>query len=164
MESALRPVRELQRPARRVYRALLRDRGTGTSLPDVVTRSCGVGVANSPVAFGNSYQLDHGGSVNSVEAPPKKRIPYPAVIAVVAACLLVLRGGPRLRDAAFFAEDGQIFLSQAHNDCFKAVVEPYAGYLHLVPRIIAALLEPFPVTAAPVLYALAALLVHVAML
>jgi hypothetical protein len=102
--------------------------------------------------------------VNSVEAPPKKRIPYPTVVAVVAACLLLLRGGPRLREAAFYAEDGQIFLSHAHNDGLRAFVEPYAGYLHLIPRTIAALLEPFPVTAAPVLYALAALLVHLAML
>jgi hypothetical protein len=86
------------------------------------------------------------------------------VVAVVAACLLLLRGGPRVRVAALHHEDGAIFLSHAHNDGLRAFVEPYAGYLHLIPRVIAALLEPFPVTAAPVLYALAALLVHLAML
>jgi hypothetical protein len=102
--------------------------------------------------------------VNSLEAPRKNRIPYASVVAVLAACLLLWRGVPRLRDAAFFAEDGQIFFAQAHNCGLAAFVEPYAGYLHLIPRIIAALLEPFSVTAAPVLYAAAALLVHVVML
>jgi hypothetical protein len=86
------------------------------------------------------------------------------VVAVLAACLLLLRGVRRLRHAGFYAEDGQIFLSQAHNRGVAALWEPYEGYLHLIPRVIAAVLEPFPVTAAPVLYAVAALLVHVAML
>jgi hypothetical protein len=78
--------------------------------------------------------------------------------------VLLLRGVPRLRHAAFYAEDGQIFLSQAHNRGVATVWEPYAGYLHLIPRIIAAVLEPFPVIAGPVLYAVAALLAHLAML
>ncbi len=102
--------------------------------------------------------------MNSAEMPRKNRVPYASVVAVLAACLLLLRGVPRLRHAAFFAEDGQIFLSQAHNRGVAAFWEPYAGYLHLIPRCIAAVLEPFPVTAAPVLYGVAALLVHVAML
>jgi hypothetical protein len=102
--------------------------------------------------------------LNSTEVPGKRRILYATVVAVLAACLLLLRGIPRLTRAAFYAEDGQVFLSQAHNNGVAAVLEPYAGYLHLIPRIIAAVLEPFPVTAAPVLYAVAALLVHVTML
>ncbi len=106
----------------------------------------------------------HGGSVNSAEVPRTNRVLNASAVAALAACLLFLRGIPRLWHAALHHEDGQIFLSQAHNDGVAAFVEPYAGYLHLIPRIIAAVLEPFPVTAAPVLYAVAALLVHVAML
>jgi hypothetical protein len=102
--------------------------------------------------------------VKAVEAPRTKRISYPAVVTVLAACLLLLRAGPRLRYPALHHEDGQIFLSQAHNDGLAAFAQPYEGYLHLIPRIVAAVLEPFPVTAAPILYAIAALLVHVAML
>jgi hypothetical protein len=75
-----------------------------------------------------------------------------------------VRGIPRLRVAAIHLEDGQIYFSQAHYGALAAVLEPYARYVELIPRIVAALLEPFPVTAAPVLYPLAALLVHVAML
>ncbi len=104
----------------------------------------------------------YGGSLKSVEAPRKNYF-YASVVAA-GACALFLRGVCRLRNAAFFAEDGQVFLSQAYNRGFAAFVEPYAGYLHVIPRVIAAVLEPFPVTAAPVLYCVAALVVHVAML
>jgi hypothetical protein len=78
--------------------------------------------------------------------------------------LLVLRDIPRLWRPALFAEDGQIFLAQAHNCGLAAFLKPYAGYLHFIPRLVAALLAPFPVTAAPVLYAVAALVLHLAML
>lgn len=102
--------------------------------------------------------------MNSAKVHGKHRSRYGPLVVVLGACLLVLRGLPRLRHAAFFAEDGQIFLSQAHNQGAAAFLEPYRGYLHLIPRAIAAVLEPFPVTAAPILYAVAALLVHVVML
>lgn len=102
--------------------------------------------------------------MNSAGVPRKNRIPYASLVAALAACLLFLRGAPRLRHAAFHHEDGQIFLSQAHNEGFAAFVQPYAGYLHLIPRVIAAVLEPLPVTAAPVLYVVAALVVHAVML
>lgn len=69
-----------------------------------------------------------------------------------------------MREPALFAEDGQIFLAEAHNNGVTAIVEPYAGYLHLIPRLIAAVLEPAPVTSAPVAYLWAALLVHLAFL
>ena len=100
--------------------------------------------------------------MKSAETPRKNHL-Y-AVVVAAGACVLFLRGVHRLGNAAFFAEDGQVFLSQAHNRGVAALVVPYAGYLHVIPRVIAAVLEPFPVTAAPVLYCVAALLVHVAML
>jgi hypothetical protein len=53
--------------------------------------------------------------VNSAEVPRQNRVPYVSVVTISAACLLFLRGVPRLRHAALFAEDGQVFLSQAHN-------------------------------------------------
>jgi hypothetical protein len=102
--------------------------------------------------------------VNSLLAARKIRISYASFVAVSAACLLLLRGIPRLRIAAIHLEDGQIYLSQAHHSGLAAILEPYARYLALVPRIVAALLDPFPVTWAPLLYPLAALLVQLAML
>ncbi|CCQ14414.1 putative uncharacterized protein [Rhodococcus sp. AW25M09] len=81
-------------------------------------------------------------------------------IAAIAAALFVLRGLPRMRSPALFAEDGQIFLAEAHNDGIAAIITPYAGYLHVIPRLVAALLEPLPVTSAPIAYLWAAVVVH----
>ncbi|KDE10501.1 hypothetical protein QLG13_01715 [Rhodococcus aetherivorans] len=83
---------------------------------------------------------------------------------IAAGAAFALRGTARLRDASLFAEDGQIFLAEAHNLGSAAFVEPYAGYLHSIPRILAWLLAPVPVTGAPALYAAAAMLVHLLML
>jgi hypothetical protein len=102
--------------------------------------------------------------VESLQAARKIRISYPAVVAVSAACLFLLRGVPRLRAGTLHLEDGQIYFSQAHNMGLAALLETDRRYIVPVYRIIAALLEPFPVTAAPVLYPLAALLAHLAML
>ncbi|ORI23732.1 hypothetical protein [Rhodococcus sp. 1168] len=81
-------------------------------------------------------------------------------VAAIASLLFVVRGLPRLREASLFAEDGQIFLTEAHNDGIAAFVAPYAGYLHTIPRLIAAIFEPLPVTALPVAYCCAAIVVH----
>ena len=101
--------------------------------------------------------------MESLQAAGKIRISYPSVVTVLAACLLLLRGVPRLRIAAIHLEDGQIFFSQAHYDGLAAswslTRDTCSG-----SRLIAALLEPFPVAAAPFVYAVAALLVHPAML
>ncbi len=86
------------------------------------------------------------------------------VIVVAAALAFAVRGTARLREASLFAEDGQVFLADAHNLGLAAFVEPYAGYLHLIPRLVAWLLAPLPVTAIPVAYAAAAMAVHLAML
>ncbi|MCZ4557642.1 hypothetical protein O4215_18935 [Rhodococcus maanshanensis] len=88
----------------------------------------------------------------------------PAVIVGVAVVAFIVRGTSRLRDAALFAEDGQIFLAGAHNGGLGAIVEPYAGYLHVIPRLVSAVLDLAPLTAAPILYAAAAMTVHLGML
>jgi hypothetical protein len=106
----------------------------------------------------------HRGAVISLQAARKIRISNPSVVAVSAAGLLLLRGIPRLRAGTIHLEDGQVFFSRAHYSGFAAILEPYLRYMAVIPRIVAALLDPFPVTAAPVLYPLAALLIHVAML
>ncbi|WP_155763545.1 hypothetical protein [Mycobacterium asiaticum] len=89
---------------------------------------------------------------------------YVLVAVLVGACVLMLRGSLRLLHPAFFAEDGAIFLSQAHNRGLGALVQPYAGYLHLIPRLVAATLTPLPLALTPVVYTSAALLLHLTML
>ena len=88
----------------------------------------------------------------------------PKLIVGLGVVSFVARGTTRLRESSLFAEDGQIFLAEAHNDGLSAVLEPYAGYLHLIPRLIAAAFEPAPITATPVLYAAGAIAVHLALL
>ncbi|MEH6797086.1 MAG: hypothetical protein V7694_23450 [Rhodococcus sp. (in: high G+C Gram-positive bacteria)] len=99
-------------------------------------------------------------TAHEVSAKPRSRRGPMVCIAAIAAALFVLRGLPRMREPALFAEDGQIFLAEAHNNGASAIITPYAGYLHLIPRLIAAILEPLPVTAAPVAYLWAAVIVH----
>ena len=51
--------------------------------------------------------------------------------------------------ANFWAEDGRIFFPQMYHDGIKSLLYPYAGYLHLVPRLVMLLTLPFGVINAP---------------
>src|SRR5665647_648206 len=61
-----------------------------------------------------------------------------AVTIVLAATLIAwLRLDP-VTHQTMWAEDGSVFLTQAsHAGRFETVLLPYAGYLHVVPRLIA---------------------------
>lgn len=53
----------------------------------------------------------------------------------------------------FWAEDGTVFFLQQYNQGVSALFEPYAGYLHVVPRLIALFSDSFfPYSAAPYVY------------
>ncbi len=56
-------------------------------------------------------------------------------------------------------EDGLLFFAQANNDGWRAVLGPYMGYLHLAPRLVAALLVPLPLEYVPLAYNFAGMLV-----
>jgi hypothetical protein len=61
-----------------------------------------------------------------------------ALGAVASACLiLILRKPDSLRNPQFFAEDGTVFFIGARQLGLQTVTNPYGGYLHLVPRIVA---------------------------
>ncbi|MBI4625543.1 MAG: hypothetical protein HY736_20265 [Verrucomicrobia bacterium] len=63
------------------------------------------------------------------------RLPWGMVAVGVAA--LVLRKPWALHTPQLSAEDGTIFLTQDDQMGVRALVEPYMGYLHLLPRLIA---------------------------
>lgn len=75
-------------------------------------------------------------------------------------CFLLLVGLfallPRLDSLEYFygkylwAEDGNIFLSQAKDLGISAILDPYAGYLHVYPRLIAAISQLFELIYQPV--------------
>ena len=61
----------------------------------------------------------------------------PALLVACCALLLFLRKPWALHTPQFWAEDGEIFMKQ--DDAFgaRAILIPYNGYLHLLPRLIA---------------------------
>ena len=52
----------------------------------------------------------------------------------------------------FWAEDSIVFFYQARYDGLSALFDPYSGYLHLLPRLIAAASSGFPASFAPAVY------------
>jgi hypothetical protein len=58
-----------------------------------------------------------------------------AFVAVV--LILWLRAPDRIEHGFLWAEDAQVFLLDAHQTGFRSLFHPYAGYLHLLPRLIA---------------------------
>ena len=79
------------------------------------------------------------------------------LVGLTAACLLLLRVTDVYLHPQFWAEDGGIFFQQQKTMGAAALVEPYAGYLHLVPRLTAIIASAFPSRYAPALYNCAAL-------
>ncbi|RKI00306.1 hypothetical protein [Corallococcus sp. AB038B] len=61
--------------------------------------------------------------------------------------VLVLRSHARILQAHLWAEDGAVFLSDALAHGLGATFKPYAGYLHVVPRLVAWGLSLLPIEA-----------------
>jgi hypothetical protein len=77
------------------------------------------------------------------------------VAAAVAVQLLRLPGGASVNTV--WAEDGRIFLAEAKGyGGLGAVGHTYNGYVHLAPRLLAALISAFPLSAAAALLAILA--------
>lgn len=82
-------------------------------------------------------------------------------VAVASLIALFIRRPDAFLKPQFYAEDGVIFFAQAHESCIGSLVEPYAGYLCLFPRVVGVLTCKLPVLAAPaafIFFATAALL------
>ena len=85
--------------------------------------------------------------------------------AVVAGAVLLLarQQGPGALDTVW-AEDGTVFLAQARElGVVPSLVEPYAGYLHAVPRVLAAGVSALPLDAADTAFAALSALVAAAL-
>lgn len=61
--------------------------------------------------------------------------------------------------SSIWQEDGGVFLTDALADPLGSILEPYNAYLHVVPRILSALIAPFPLEWAPALLSGSAALV-----
>lgn len=93
-------------------------------------------------------------------SPPRRLLLTLAAVAIIA-----LRKSDSLLNPQFWAEDGALFFIETERyGGWGLLVRPYEGYLHLLPRLIAALGAHFPLIAAPAFYAWSALAVTGAIL
>jgi hypothetical protein len=77
-----------------------------------------------------------------------------AVLFLLLWILLILRKPDMLTNPQLFAEDGGAFFGEQLVHPTTALIHPYNGYLHIVPRLIALIEAFFAVAAAPVICAL----------
>ena len=83
----------------------------------------------------------------------------PVVVVGAAALSLLRQVGAGALDTVY-AEDGTVFLADAYREStLDAIATPYAGYLHLVPRMLAEIVASLPVSAAATGLAVSAALV-----
>ena len=76
-------------------------------------------------------------------------------LAAVAYQVLIPNGRSRLTH--MWAEDGQVFLSQALDRPFlAALTQPWGGYYHFLPRLVAELAAHLPLSVAPVVFSVSA--------
>jgi len=78
--------------------------------------------------------------------------------------ITIVRGFDRLRYAGIWAEDGRIFLKQAYEWGWISLFEPYAGYFHTVPRLIAQISTYLPVHLVPYIIVLITYIIFVAII
>jgi hypothetical protein len=77
------------------------------------------------------------------------------------AMVIFSRSPDVLLRARFFAEDGQVFYQQAHELGFlHSIFLPFAGYFHLVPRLVAGLSLLLPLFYVPLFFNTVALTVQ----
>jgi hypothetical protein len=82
-------------------------------------------------------------------------------IFVLSLAILVSRRPDSVLQPQFWAEDGWLFYSQAHNaGLLHPLFWPYGGYLQFLPRLVAALAQAVPLLCAPLLFNLMALAVQ----
>ena len=85
------------------------------------------------------------------------RIRHYLILFAVAFVLLALRRPDALINPQFWAEDGvEFFYTQVAYGTWHALVQPHAGYLHLIPRLVAAGSSVFPARVVPLVYNLSA--------
>lgn len=80
---------------------------------------------------------------------------FSAAWAAAVTLAVCVRASDRLLAPALWAEDGTIFLKEAHDLGLAALVKPYGGYQLLLPRAVAALVVNFGFRALPLLFAIA---------
>lgn len=81
------------------------------------------------------------------------------ILAPILALLILVVRAPDVFPARFWAEDLSTFVHAAQWDGATSISQPYAGYLHIIPRIIAYTGTFLPVEVLPVWFSVSTLLV-----
>ena len=97
-----------------------------------------------------------------IDARLRRLADSPAPWTVIAAIWFALRARDAWMTPQLWGEDGPIFLVRALSDPWGSVWESYAGYIHLLPRILALSAIGVPLSWVPAVYAGLAFLVTVA--
>lgn len=82
-------------------------------------------------------------------------------IGCVGLLLTLLRRPTALSTPGLYAEDGVVFLAQSLISGAGAILEPYNGYIHLLPRLVAGLATLLPLSWTPLVFTLCSALVAV---
>jgi hypothetical protein len=81
-----------------------------------------------------------------------KSFPYNFLLIVLFAAAVFLKAPHQFANPQFWAEDGVVFFQGAQELGFDSLFVPYAGYFHLIPRLVAYLATFFPIVSAPIIY------------
>ena len=84
------------------------------------------------------------------------------MVPVIAFAILSARRPAALLHADFWAEDGWRWYPDAYNEGWNSLLRPYAGYLQSICRVVGLAAQPFPLSWAPTIFSLSALVVQVA--
>jgi hypothetical protein len=90
------------------------------------------------------------------ELSPSSRFFFFFAISFVILCI---KSPDALKYPQFWAEDGAIFYAQQETSAYPMILEPYAGYLHLIPRIVSWLAKPIDVFYTPLFYNVLAIII-----
>ncbi|WP_143542789.1 hypothetical protein [Rhodococcus qingshengii] len=85
-------------------------------------------------------------------------------IITAASTAYLLRGIQRFLHPGFWAEDGRNFFADAFNQGIASIFEPYNGYLHVIPRLVALPMSAAPLSTAPALFAVSAAVMYLVMI
>lgn len=85
-------------------------------------------------------------------ADSRRQVIITVLVVIVGGVVVAWRFRERLFHPGIYAEDGPIFYLQADLLGPPAIVQPYAGYLHVVPRLVAAAVSPLGLSAVPIAY------------
>lgn len=93
---------------------------------------------------------------------PSRLAAWQHVLVLLASCVIIAARRPdAVLHAQFFAEDGAIWFADAYNwGAWKALFFSYNGYIHLFPRLVAAIALFVPLRLAPLIENLIAIVIE----